>query len=143
MSYSWFNTSSFHPSMRNNILDYWVIILSHVFNLLPMLLAFNRPLPSIYKAIIVFQTIFSIIYHAFPNKRWPRILDWLFATSLILSNLIVFVNYNSVLEIQSKIIIVMPIIILAFILFFKFDHYTRNHSLWHVLSAIVTSIVIW
>lgn len=143
MSYSWFNTSSFHPSMKNNILGYWVIILSHLSNLLPILLAVNRPLPNIYKATIILQTIFSVIYHAFPNKRGPRFFDWFFATTLIISNLFIFINYNSVEEIRSKIIVVIPIVILAFILFFKFDHYTRNHSLWHILSAIVTTIVIF
>lgn len=55
--------------MKNNILGYWVIILSHLSNLLPILLAVNRPLPNIYKATIILQTIFSVIYHAFPNKE--------------------------------------------------------------------------
>lgn len=142
MNYSWLNTSSFHPSMKKDVSGYWTIILSHISNLLPILLVFNRPLPNIFKATIFLQTIFSIIYHAFPDRRGPRILDWFFATLLIVSNLIVFVNYNSINEIRNKIIIVIPIIILAFVLFFKFDHYTRNHSLWHILSACITSIVI-
>lgn len=136
--FSWFKSNTFHPSYYNKKNDYILILLSHLANIVPIVIAIILKLPYWYLLIILFQTIFSILYHSYFKNNLLRLVDWVFATSLIISNIIIFILHKGS---YLKFFILIILIIAGFKYFLSFKNYAYNHSIWHIFAATITSIV--
>ena len=138
MKYSWFKSNTFHPNYRSDKSGYILILGSHTANIIPITLGILLKLPLWYILIMVAQMIFSFLYHAYSKNNWLRLIDWLLATSLIISNAIIFFSHNWS---YSKLLIIVLLIIISFKYFLSFKKYAYNHSIWHICAAAITSIV--
>lgn len=142
MKFSWFDSKTFHPTPQTDMVGYRIILLSHIATIIPIAIAANRPFPILYTILLLIQLVASITYHALPFSVLLRMLDWVTAWILIVTNVFVLFSYNTVL-IKEKLIITIPLIIISLYFFIQFKKYPRNHAIWHVLSALITVIVVW
>lgn len=112
---------------------------SNIFFLIPLGLAvyFNIYALSV---ILGFVIIGSLAYHR-ANEKKRKIQDEIFAIFLMTYNLYLCFLGNFT---QPYFIVAMLWVIVALWLYFNEtkSNYWRNHSLWHIASAIITSLCI-
>lgn len=131
----------FHPSYFNNRLGYVVILFSHIFNLVPIYLAFKKSLPLWFCMVIILQTIFSFSYHFYFKNKTLRLFDWLAAIVLLWANLFIFLNIYSPYFIY-KIIALTVLVIVALSIFMQTEKYPISHTIWHFMVSLMLCIVI-
>jgi hypothetical protein len=108
-----------------------VMILSNLAFLVPLLLTISKTL-YLYASFIVAVFIFSCLFHLYKEKKF-KFLDGLFAWLLILVNLYTF--YTRGLFHPN---FWAALVFVAIGFYFK----SKNHSIWHVASAIITMLAI-
>lgn len=136
--FSWFKPNTFHPSYKTDKYNYLLILLSHLVNIVPITIGIILGLPIWYMSIMILQLIFSILYHIYFNSIFLKISDFVFASLLIISNIIIFFTHSVS---YTRLILLIILIIISFMHFFDKRNYTYNHSIWHIFAAIITSIV--
>jgi len=112
---------------------------SNIFFLLPLGLAVYFHV-LILAWILGVAIIFSLLYHLTNEKKWA-IVDEVFAICVMTYNLYLCFLGNFT---QPYFLLAMIGVILALWFYFKEtkSNYERNHSLWHIISAIITSLCI-
>jgi membrane-bound metal-dependent hydrolase YbcI (DUF457 family) len=105
--------------------------------------------------IILLQMIFSILYHGIkePDETdwwWAKkskkqfilqILDTGFAFALVVLSIFVFINSLPMTLLHWVALGLVPVLLVLF--FAEENHYELIHSLWHIASALVVTIVLF
>ena len=141
--YSWFITSTFHPTREDDVFGYNLLLISHIVNLLPITLSLLKEIPIWYSVLLILQTFISILYHCFPTKWYTRLGDWMFASILCFTTIFIFLEVNQHQLLIYKSVLLVPLFVVALGLFIQFTDYPKKHSLWHALIAIIVCIVLW
>lgn len=140
-NYSWFNSSTFHPSYHTNKKAYFLILVSHVANFIPIFFAILKNLPTWFIYLLLLQTLFSLLYHSFFKNKILQITDYAFATLLIIANIFILLSSTKFLSI--KILIILFLLGLTTRPYLSYKNYAHNHSFWHLIAALITTAAIW
>lgn len=139
--FSWFDSSSFHPDIKTNKNGYLLILVSHIAILIPIYIAVILHKPMWFIVLLTIQFIFSFLYHSFNKITFFRASDWILAQILGISLLIVIISDKKLSNI--KVLALFLLVILAIKPFLSFKNYSYNHSLWHVIVSLITTIIIF
>jgi hypothetical protein len=138
---SWSDPNTFHPSYEKHKKGYLLLAFSHVFNLIPLYFAIVEGFPKWFVSILIFQMVFSLLYHLFFTNKTLRFADWIFSLLLICSNVIILLSVHSEFF-MYKILLLVVLILFAIKPFMKFKNYALNHTIWHLIAALITRIVL-
>ncbi len=136
-------SKDFHPTLSSNPIGYWMLISSHIFWLVPLLYIWSNNFPVWYTVAFFVQILVSLNYHASPNIKFNKSMDYFCANVLIIANFSMLFSQSITTFFITKLIVLLVLIILAFFYFFKSKNYAVSHSIWHALSALITLIVVW
>ncbi len=138
---SWKDPNSFHPSYYGHKTGYILLAFSHLFNLIPLYFAYIGGFPNWFILVIIFQMIFSLFYHLFFANKMLRFLDWSFSLILIASNVVILLSFHSEFFVYK--IILLGILVLSSIKpLLTFKNYALNHTVWHLIAALITRVVL-
>jgi hypothetical protein len=138
---SWSDPNSFHPSYEKHKAGYLLLAFSHVFNLVPLYFAITEGFPNWFLLVIIFQMIFSLFYHLFFTNKALRFADWLFSLTLIISNVIILLTIHSDFF-TYKIALLIVLVLCSIKPFMQFKNYALNHTIWHIIAALITRVVL-
>lgn len=140
-NFSWTDPNSFHPSYEKHKAGYLLLAFSHVFNLIPIYFAIKGGFSRWFILVLIFQMIFSLLYHLFFTNKILRFADWVFSITLIISNAVILLNFSSEFFVY-KVVLLVVLVLLVIKPFLKFKNYALNHTIWHLISSLITRVVL-